>query len=160
MRLPAPLVLPLAGVLLLSGCAATPTVDEHALAAWQAEQETATETEPDVIGVLTDRIAPGGDAPTGDRPGVRVQFPTSHDIERVELSCFGNGHMRGVLRIESSTASGSFQVDELACRDSPRPIRLTRLASTDVDAVAFGGDDSDRPSAWRLVIVGVPAADG
>lgn len=155
MRLvPTLLLSALAGVLLLSGCVQAPPVDERALAAWKTAQDASTETEPDVLGVLTADIAPGEEHPSDVGPGVRVKFPVSHTVDHLEFSCFGNGHMRGVVRIESRRGSGSFTLDELACRDSPHPVTLTKAASTDVDVVSFNGFDSDRPSSWRLVIVG------
>ena len=99
-------------------------------------------------------IAPGHERPSDVEPGIRIKFPVSHTVDHLEFSCFGNGHMRGVVRIESRSGSGTFTLDELACRDSPHPIELTKAASTDVDVVSFNGFDSDRPSSWRLVIVG------
>jgi hypothetical protein len=154
------LVPPLAVLLLLAGCTATPTVDEEALADWRSAQEAATETDPDVLGVLTADIQPGDEDPSEVGTGVTLRFPAAKAIDHLEFSCFGNGHMRGIVRIESRGGSGDFTVDPVACRDSPNPIRLTRLASTDVDSVAFNGFDSDRSSAWRLVIVGTAPSGG
>lgn len=161
MTRPTHLVVPaLAALLLLAGCTTTPTVDEGALADWRSAQEAATEAEPDVLGVLTADIGPGRQDPSEVGPGVTLRFPASQTVDHLELSCYGNGQMQGIVRIESRRGSGSFTVDPVDCRDSPHPIRLTDLASEDVDSVAFNGFDSDRQSAWRLVIVGAAAARG
>jgi hypothetical protein len=48
--------------------------------------------------------------------------------------------------------SQSIELDPMDCRDSPHQIELS--SSKAVDSVAFNDFDSDRPSAWRLVIVG------
>ena len=159
---PRPLVLvpALAGVLLLAGCAGPPPVDEQALADWRSAQETATEADPDVLAVLTGDIGPGQQDPADVGPGVSVQFPASHDVDHLEFSCYGNGQMQGIARIQSGTASGSLRLEPVDCRDSPHTIRLTDLASRKVDSVGFNAFDSDRSSAWRLVIVGTTSPDG
>jgi hypothetical protein len=149
------LVLPaLAVVALLAGCTSAPPVDEEALSAWQAKQEAATETDDAVLGVLSADAAPGNEDPEDVEPGVRLQFPASQTIDHLEFSCYGNGHMRGIVRTTAAEASGSFELAAMACRDSPHRIDLTAMASKDVDAIGFNDFDSDRSSAWRLVIVG------
>ncbi|WP_416395786.1 MULTISPECIES: hypothetical protein [unclassified Curtobacterium] len=144
------------GLLAVAGCAATPPVDATELRQWRSAQDAATEADPDVLGVLTADIQPGRQDPADVGPGVRLQFPASHDVDHLEFSCYGNGQMQGTIRIESRRGSGSFVVDPVDCRDSPHPIRLTEFASTAVDSVGFAAFDSNRPSAWRLVIVGTP----
>lgn len=148
------LVLPaLAVVALLAGCTSAPPVDEQALSAWESKQEARTETDDAVLGVLSARIAPGdgGDDPE-DQPGIRVQFPDSRTIDHLEFSCYGKGQMRGVVRTVSARGSQRIELDPMSCADSPHQIELS--SSTAVDSVAFGGFDSDRSSAWRLVVIG------
>ncbi|MBT1623989.1 hypothetical protein KK101_14945 [Curtobacterium flaccumfaciens pv. oortii] len=153
-HLPA-LVLPaLAVVALLAGCSSAPPVDEQALGKWKTQQEARTETDDAVLGVLSADTSPGDEDPAHLEPGVRVQFPDSRTIDHLEFSCYGNGHMRGIVRTTAATASGSFELAAMDCRDSPHRIDLTAMASKAVDSVAFNDFDSDRPSAWRLVIFG------
>ncbi|WP_439694316.1 hypothetical protein ACRQ4B_08820 [Curtobacterium sp. SP.BCo] len=160
MSRPHVLVPALAGVLLLAGCAAPPPVDEQALADWQSAQDAATEADPDVLGVLTADIGPGEQDPSDVGPGVSLQFPASHDVDHLEFSCYGNGHMQGIVRIQAGATSGSLRLEPVDCRDSPHTVRLTELATTGVDSVGFTAFDSDRSSAWRLVIVGTASPDG
>ncbi len=151
-HLPA-LVLPaLAVVALLAGCTSAPPVDEQALAKWKTQQEASTETEDAVLGVLSADTTPGDEDPAHLEPGVRVQFPDSRTIDHLEFSCYGNGHMRGIVRTVLPGGSQSIELDPMDCRDSPHQIELS--SSKAVDSVAFNDFDSDRPSAWRLVIFG------
>ncbi|WP_248705069.1 hypothetical protein [Curtobacterium sp. MWU13-2055] len=151
-HLPA-LVLPaLAVVALLAGCTSAPPVDEQALAKWKTQQEATTETEDAVLGVLSADTTPGDEDPAHLEPGVRVQFPDSRTIDHLEFSCYGNGHMRGIVRTVLPGGSQSIELDPMDCRDSPHQIELS--SSKAVDSVAFNDFDSDRPSAWRLVIFG------
>ncbi|TDW44530.1 hypothetical protein EDF52_110174 [Curtobacterium sp. PhB42] len=151
-HLPA-LVLPaLAVMALLAGCTSAPPVDEQALAKWKTQQEARTETEDAVLGVLSADTTPGDEDPAHLEPGVRVQFPDSRTIDHLEFSCYGNGHMRGIVRTVLPGGSQSIELDPMDCRDSPHQIEVS--SSKDVDSVAFNDFDSDRPSAWRLVIFG------
>jgi hypothetical protein len=151
-HLPA-LVLPaLAVVALLAGCTSAPPVDEQALGRWKTQQEARTETDDAVLGVLSADTSPGDEDPAHLEPGVRVQFPDSRTIDHLEFSCYGNGHMRGIVRTVLPGGSQSIELDPMDCRDSPHQIELS--SSKAVDSVAFNDFDSDRPSAWRLVIVG------
>ena len=151
-HLPA-LVLPaLAVVALLAGCSSAPPVDQQALGKWKTQQEARTETEDAVLGVLSADTTPGDEDPAHLEPGVRVQFPDSRTIDHLEFSCYGNGHMRGIVRTVLPGGSQSIELDPMDCRDSPHQIELS--SSKDVDSVAFNDFDSDRPSAWRLVIFG------
>ncbi|MBF4609493.1 hypothetical protein [Curtobacterium sp. VKM Ac-1393] len=152
-RFPALALPALAVVALLAGCTSAPPVDEEALSAWESKQEARTETDDAVLGLLSARISPGdgGDDPE-EQTGIRVQFPDSRTIDHLEFSCYGNGQMRGVVRTVSARGSQSIELDPMDCRDSPHQIELS--SSTAVDSVAFNGFDSDRSSAWRLVIIG------
>ncbi|ROP74010.1 hypothetical protein [Curtobacterium sp. PhB115] len=153
-HVPALLLPALAGVCLLAGCAsAAPPVDEDALHDWKSAQDAAVETEADVLGVLQGDIGPGNDLSDAE-PTVTLQFPASQYLDHLEFSCYGNGQMRGQVRTVTERGAQSVELDEMACNDSPHRITLSRSARDAVDSVAFTGTDSDRSSAWRLVIVG------
>lgn len=152
---PALLLPTIAGVLLLAGCSASAVpVDEAALSAWKAQQDAVVETDDAVLGVLTADIDPevADEADAQNRDGVRLQFATSQTLDHLEFSCFGHGEIRGVVRIGTERDSTTRTLEPMSCDDSPH--RIAAEVRGTVDSVAFNGFDSDRPSSWRLVIVG------
>ncbi|OIH93696.1 hypothetical protein [Curtobacterium sp. MCBA15_001] len=152
LRVPAVLVAVL-GVALLGGCS-SPSSDAGALSAWQRQQDLATEADPAVLGVLVADVDAGEQAPQEIRPGVRLQFPASQPVDHLEFSCYGNGAMRAVIRTVAGDATRDTTVGTMACRDSPHRIDVPRGTSAGIDSVACSGFDSDRPSTWRLVVIG------
>ncbi len=152
-------VLPaVAGLVLLAGCAVEPAVDPRALHAWQDEQDADEERRDDVLGVLTAGVQRGHDDPGDAGSQITIEYPHPQTIEHLRFSCFGNGHMSGIVRTTSATGGGSEVVEDVACRDSPHRIDLPAAHRTDVERVSFAAYGSDRASEWRLVIVGDLAA--
>lgn len=141
------------GVSLLAGCA-SPSSDAGARSAWQRQQDQITEADPAVLGVLVADIDAGERAPQEVRPGVRLQFPASQPVDHLEFSCYGNGQMRAVIRTVAGDETRDTTLGTMACRDSPHRVDVPRGTSAGIDSIACSGFDSDRPSTWRLVVIG------
>lgn len=141
------------GLSLLAGCSG-PVSDAGALSAWQRQQDQVTEADPAVLGVLVADVDAGERAPQEVRPGVRLQFPATQPVDHLEFSCYGNGQMRAVIRTVAGNETRDTTLGAMACRDSPHRVDVPRGSPDGIDSVACSGFDSNRPSTWRLVVIG------
>ncbi|MGY2900919.1 hypothetical protein ACVKXF_003581 [Curtobacterium sp. PvP017] len=154
-HLPA-LVLPaLAVVALLAGCTSAPPVDEEALSAWQDAQEKSGAGD-DALATLYSRVDTGEgqtDALGELQRGITITFEHPEQIDHLEFSCFGGARMSGQVTTTSEATSRTTSTDPMRCSDGQQRVDLPRTWKRDVHSISFNAFDSDRDSAWQVLVV-------
>ncbi|MBF4609492.1 hypothetical protein [Curtobacterium sp. VKM Ac-1393] len=156
MRLFPALALPaLAVVALLAGCTSAPPVDEEALSAWQHAHERSGAGD-DALATLYSRVNTGEgqtDASGELQRGITITFEHPEQIDHLEFSCFGDARMTGGVMTTSESTSRTTSTDPMSCSDGQQRVDLPRTWRRDVDSISFNAFDSDRDSAWQVLVV-------
>lgn len=122
-----PSVLAAAGTLvLLTGCASTPSVDLDAAREWLETVQAEQSDGPGAAGVATMLV--GTTTPDPDDEGddgIRLDFENPAGLKRAEARCFGGGTVEVAVTVysEDGARSDSFG-DEIACDREPHDIAL------------------------------------
>jgi hypothetical protein len=142
-----------AAALTLVGCsAADPDPDD--VDAWLTEATEASDADPATLAFFAAPVA--RDTSFDDGDGIRTDFVSTEAVTGVELSCLGEGSMRFEITTGDDDSAGSMTTDPLACADSPHVLSPQEAlgGTSGVTSIAVDAAESDRPSAWAVVVRG------
>lgn len=111
------------GLLLLTGCAATPEVDLDAARDWLEMVQAEESDGPGAAGIASLLIAPESSDSTDD--GVRLDFDMPTQLVRADARCFGGGTADVTVTVTSADGAGTESFDaDVPCDREPHPIDL------------------------------------
>lgn len=110
-------------LLVLSGCAAEPSVDLDAAQDWLTQVKAEESDGPGAAGTASMRITPPGDDSGDD--GVRLDFAAPTQLVRADARCFGDGTANVTVTLFDADGTSSDTFDaELPCDTEPHSIEL------------------------------------
>jgi hypothetical protein len=140
------------GIGVFASCAAEPDAD--ALDAWQTQVSEA-DLPADGLAAMSGTASRSDPVPK-DGEGISVDFEEPAVVSNLEFSCFGDGSMRVIISSSGPSSGAGVTTDPLDCEESPHDLGTVGMptAGDGVTTISVDVSDSDRESAWSVVVHG------
>lgn len=142
------------GIGVFASCAAEPSADPDAREAWQAQVSEAS-LPADGLAAMSGTASPSDPVPS-EGEGISVDFEEPAVVSNLEFSCFGDGSMRVIISSSGPNSGAGVTTDPLECGQSPHDLGTAGMptAGDGVTTISVDVSDSDRESAWSVVVHG------
>ena len=134
----------------LVGCSeADPGEQTGDIALWLDQAPSSVQDDGDVLAVLASLVERGEEA-DGDEISATFEEPVS--IRRVELECFGDGSVEGLLGLTSAAGAVDTTSARASCAEGVLELDIPESSREGVTRVSFSSVASTEKGAWRVII--------
>ncbi|ROS61221.1 hypothetical protein EDF38_0307 [Frigoribacterium sp. PhB160] len=119
------------------------------IALWLDQAPSAVRDDGDELAVLA-AVADRGEEAGGSEISVTFEEPVT--IRRVELECFGDGSVEGLLGLTSAAGAVDTTSARASCTEGVLELDIPESSREGVTKVSFSSVASTEKGAWRVIV--------